>query len=217
MKLSSKTLLRISAVGIVVPVVFQLMIKILPHIIDDFYKWYYLWRDAIGQSMMVIVLVTIALALIAIYKQRNAMPTPDKRFRIMTYVTAGLLLFGLIIGMETFPIDVWGGYVLYIPLWMRCIEVTALFVWLWMLSNRTGEETLAKPVTIITLCSGIMIVLFLVLMMIATIYVLIHGNVYGFHTYLIYHWIKTLVPVFVIGSYALSIRRASKKHHKENQ
>lgn len=217
MKLSSKTLLRISATGLLVHVVYLLIISIHFRVFGNSYIRYPILYEAIIQSVHGITLVSIVLALFVVYKQRKAMPTPDKRFRIMTYVTAGLLLFGLIIGMETFPIDIWGGYIMYIPLWMRCIEVSTLFVWLWMLSNRTGTETLAKPVTIITLCSGITIVLLLVLMVIATVYVLIHGYVYGFHTRIIYHWITLLVPILVICSYALSIKRASKKHRKENQ
>lgn len=219
MKFSSKTLLRISAIGLLVHVVYSWVIMILMHIYGNHQVKYPILYEAIGQSVVFITLISIALALFVFYKQRKTMPTPDKHFRIMTYVTAGLLLLSLIIGIvDTSILNICYFHVICIPLWMLCIDVTVVFVWLWMLSNRTGEEALAKPVTIITLCSGIMIVLYLVIRVIVSIYVFAHGIDYDFHTFLIiYLWITLLVPVLVIGSYAISIKRASKTYHRENQ
>lgn len=207
MKNIFQSLLRISAIGIMVPIVYCLVITSLRHAFGFFSMAYPLWREAIDQSIVEITLVSIVLALLVIYQQRKAMPTPDKRFRIMTYITAGLLLLGIIIGALTFPVIYGGWCLIYIPLWMRLIEAIALFVWLWMLSNRTGTEPLAKPVANLALSGVILILLLLVLMVVATIYVLIHGHVYGFGTFVYSQWLSILVPLITIGSYALSIKR----------
>lgn len=210
MKLSSKTLLRISAVVAVVSVVYSLIYHIL--ILQSeglFSTGYPLWLDAIDRGIVGIVLVCLALATFVIYHRRNTMPTPDKRFRVTTYITAGMLLLGIILGISTFPVIHGRWFCIYVPLWYRCIEVVAIVTWLWMLSNRQGEETLSKPVVVLALCGGILALMVIVLMIIAGIYVLLNGCVYngGIGTFTYYQWVKTFVPLVVIGSYAISIMR----------
>lgn len=210
MKLSSKTLLRISAVVAVVSVVYSLIYHILILQSEGLFSMGFpLWLDAIDRSIVGIVLVCLALATFVIYHRRNTMPTPDKRFRVTTYITAGMLLLGIILGISTFPVIHGRWFCIYVPLWYRCIEVVAIVTWLWMLSNRQGEETLSKPVVVLALCGGILALMVIVLMIIAGIYVLLNGHVYngGIGTFAYYHWVKTFVPLVAIGSYAISIMR----------
>lgn len=210
MKLSSKTLLRLAAVGVVLPIAYSLIYHFLILQSGELFNMGYpLWLDVIDRSIGGIVLVSLSIATFVIYHQRNTMPTPDKRFRVITYITAGILLFVIILGIYSFPIIHGRWFCIYVPLWYRCIEVVAIVTWLWMLSNRQGEETLSKPVAVFALCGGILALMVIALMIIAGIYVLLNGHVYngGIGTFAYYQWVKTFVPLVVIGSYAISIMR----------
>ena len=210
MKLSSKTLLRLAAIGAVLSIVYSLVYHFLTSQSGGLFSMGYpLWLDAIDRSIVGIVLISLAIATFVIYHRRNAMPTPDKRFRVTTYITAGMLLLGIILGISTFPVIHGRWFCVYVPLWYRCIEVVALVTWLWMLSNRQGEETLSKPVIVLTLCGGVLALMVIASMIIAGIYVLLNGHVYngGIGTFAYYQWVKTFVPLVVIGSYAISIMR----------
>lgn len=207
---SSKTLLRLAAIGAVVSVVYSLIYHIL--ILQSeglFSTGYPLWLDAIDRGIVGTVLVSLFIATFVIYHQRNTMPTPDKRFRVTTYIIAGMLLLGIILGISTIPVIHGRWFCIYVPLWYRCIEAVAIVTWLWMLSNRQGEETLSKPVAVLALCGGILALMVIALMIIAGIYVLLNGCVYngGIGTSAYYQWVKTFVPLVVIGSYAISIMR----------
>lgn len=210
MKLSSKTLLRLTAIGAVLSIAYSLIYHFL--IMQSgglFSMGYTLWLDAIDRSIVGIVLVCLSFATFVIYHRRNTMPTPDKRFLVTTYITVGILLLGIILGIYAFPVIHGRWFCIYVPLWYRCIEAVAIVTWLWMLSNRQGEETLSKPVAILALCGGILALMVIALMIIAGIYVLLNGCVYngGIGTSAYYQWVKTFVPLVVIGSYAISIMR----------
>lgn len=210
MKLSSKTLLRISAVVAVVSVVYSLIYHILILQSEGLFSMGYpLWWDAIDRGIVGIVLISLAIATFVIYHRRNAMPTPDKRFRVTTYITAGILLLGIIVGIYSYSVIHGRWFCIYVPLWYRCIEMVAIVTWLWMLSNRQGEETLSKPVAVFALCGGVLALMVIALMIIAGIYVLLNEHVYngGIGTFAYYQWVKTFVPLVVIGSYAISIMR----------
>lgn len=210
MKLSSKTLLRLAAIGAVLPIAYSLIYHFL--ILQPgglFSMGYPLWLDVIDRSIAGVVLLSVFIATFVIYHHRNAMPTPDKHFRVTTYITAGILLLGIILGISTIPVIHGRWFCIYVPLWYRCIEAVAIVTWLWMLSNRRGEETLSKPVAVLALCGGILALMVIALMIIAGIYVLLKGCVYngGIGTFAYYQWVKTFVPLVVIGSYAISIMR----------
>ncbi len=218
MKLSSKTLLRLAAIGLAIINTYWLIDKLF-HVFLSLNDH---WRDIVSGTAYISTIVCITIALFVVYKQRNAMPTQDKRFRIMTYLTAGLLLLRLICAHVT---NHHGMYLIHTPYWIWNIANIAILIWLWMFSNRTGEETLTKPVAIIILCGGIAFLLPLTLTVIdnipPSIFFLIGklwgGNIGdffislctqqilpGFSRFAYFNWLMTIAPVITFESYALS-------------
>lgn len=202
MTLSAKTLLR----GTAIVLVFTLCLQILRTTCANCIVPFSLLDEVICGSIHGLNVLCLIVIGWLFYRHPNQMPSPDKLFLIVTNITAWSWLLTLIIGVTSIH---WqqSDLLMHIPNWLPAIDAILLVVWLWMISNRLGQNELPQCLSSVALFGAIIGIVLIVLMLISTIYVLCTDYVplNGLGTNLYYHWIRLVIPAVWLSGYAISI------------
>jgi len=202
MKLSSKTLLRSAAIVLI----FTLCLQILRTAFPNCFVPFSLLDEVVCGSIRGLNVLCLIVISWLFYRHPNQMPSPDKPLYIVSHIAAWSWLITLIIGIISIQ---WqqSDLLMHIPNWLVAVDVIILVVWLWMMSNRLGENVLPKSLSSIALFGAIIGIIFIVLMLISTIYVLCTGYLplAGLGTNLYYHWLRLVIPAVCLSGYTISI------------
>lgn len=202
MKLSSKTLLRSAAIVLVFTSCLQILRTAFPNCFVPFS----LLDEVIYGSIRGLNILCLIIVGLLFYHHPNQMPSPDKPFYIVSHITAWSWVLTLISGVLSIH---WqqSNLLMHIPNWLFVIDAILLVVWLWMMSDRLGQNELPKSLPFIALFGAIIGIVLIVLMLISTIYVLCTNYVplNGLGTNLYYHWIRLVIPAIWLSGYAISI------------
>lgn len=202
MKLLSKNILRSTAIVLL----FTLCLQTLRTACANYVVPFSLLDEVICGSIHGLNILCLIVVGMLFYCHHNHMPSLDKPFYIVSHITAWSWLLTLIIGVISIK---WqqSDLLMHIPNWLLIIDAVLLVVWLWMMSNRIGQDVLPKPLSSIALFGAIIGIILIVLMLISTIYVICTGYLplNGLGTNLYYHWIRLVVPAVWLSGYAMSI------------
>lgn len=202
MKFSSKALLRSAAIVLA----FTLCLQILRTTFPNCFVPFSLLDEVVCGSIRGLNILCLIVIGWLFYHHPNQMPSPDKPFYFVSHITAWSWLLTLIIGVISIN---WqqSNLLMHIPNWLYAIDTILLVVWLWMISNRLGQNELSKPLSSIALFGSIIGIIFLVLTLISAVWVLCTGYLplAGLGTNLYYHWMRLVIPAVWLSGYAISI------------
>lgn len=223
---SLKTSLRIASAGLLVYMLYG-MVSDIPAVRTVILSSV-LVRDVLDAVRNALLLLSMALACLALFAHRNRMPVSDKWLRILVYVAAvaALVFFGrgIVAGIVAltispyackclFPCEVvmiMACPYLYMAAWKHYILLGLAIGILWKLSSvEYVESPQPRSFSAALFVSGILPCVVLFLMLVSAIHVLFTGHVIGFGTFLYVLWLRGLVPVVLFLWYAVLIRRST--------
>ena len=220
---SLKTSLRIASVGLLVSMLYG-MVSDIPAVRTVLLSSM-LVSEVLGRGRITLLLLSMALACLALFAHRNRMPVSDKWLRILVYVAAvaAPVLVGVGIGVHLaqvtivnmplppcFVATIAGHPFLYMEAWVHYILLGLAIGILWKLSSvEYVEEPQPRSFSAALFVSGILPCVVLLLMLVSAIHVLFTGHVIGFGTFLYVSWLRGLVPAVLFPWYAVLIRRSA--------
>lgn len=194
MKLSEKTLLRISAIGLLIYAASLLVYNIVPswrfglsHDAKDIYR----------DGFACIEFLSFALACFATYRSRAKMPSADIKSRILLHL-AGWTAVIFLLDAVFFPIVINGMWMVYFPPYVSAIVCVEVGLALWFISNGKRQIALPNGLTAAITIAGTACCAALLLIIIAALYALIHRHVFGFNTFCWISWVRCLTASIVL-------------------
>ena len=146
-----KKLVTLSAVGMtaytvhcllqLIPAVRELTNRLLPSVT--------VWDDAYFGTWFGVLMAVVIMTIVVMLKRGKHEPAiPCKPFIRMTYITAGIALFAVVIG--SFLTDMYGFFTphFYVPDVIRIPLMVMATVWLWMMSRQDGIGRISKALRI---------------------------------------------------------------------
>ena len=227
---SLKTSLRIASAGLLVYMLYGMVYDMVSNVpaVRTVILSSVLVPDVLGAGRNALLLLSMALACLALFAYRNRMPVSDKWLRILVYVAAvAAIVFvgrGIVAGIVAltispyaciylFPCEVVmiGGHpYLYMEAWKHYILLGLAIGILWKLSSvEYVESPQPRSFSAALFVSGILPCVVLFLMLVSAIHVLCTGHVIGLGTFLYVSWLRGLVPVVLFLWYAVLIRRSA--------
>ena len=146
-----KKLVTLSAVGMAVytvhcllqliPAVRELTNRLLPSVT--------VWDDAYFGTWFGVLMTVVIMTIVVMLKRGKHEPAmPDKPFRRMTYITAIIAVFAVVIGCYATDISIYYTPYFYVPRVIRIPLMVMAAVWLWMMSRQDGIGRISKALRI---------------------------------------------------------------------
>lgn len=208
MNTSLKTDLRVAAIGTTIYGVYitgYLLVHALG--LAEPYSWSAI-KDIVSLSANWLLL---GAAFIVCYGcgLRKILPAMNKPMRIYTLIIGFAFCLSMVYALiERILFNDFSYYGCYPETWWRIVLIVSSIVWLWLFSSSKKEQTMSVRAakTIMVVPTIILGSAFLV-QVIAGVYVLVIGHVFGFHTWIVLSWLRYLVPSFIV----LTLLTISKK------
>ena len=208
MKQSFKTLSLVAAAGVGIYTAFIVGVRIM-HIVCPRAYHFDLMRDIFCRGMFDLLLVSIAVAAIAMMSKRPRQKA-TKQFRVFTYVLAALLVLTFICTPFTSVRCFYGVMQLWPPFGWRVLLLILGIVWLWIISKQPETEPTPRAYRVALLCSIVVLAIPIVCEIASGISLLCNGHILHLHSSAIKTWIRYIVPTILLCWYSVEIRKVSK-------
>lgn len=209
MKPSFKTTTHIAAIGMIVYTLY-IAARFLIHLIHPMPYHYVLWEDICERLILDILPLSLMIAGIGLWNPSTGeAPQPpkggvepvevSKPFRILTLcLLCGLA--GTVILSPLYVFSIAGWAPIFPPFLWRVVLAVAGIIWLFMLGNRTPEESVSRPFRVTLAIAMALLALPVILEAISGI-ALLCGNetVLGLHSGVIQTWVKYIAPILPLG------------------
>ena len=138
-----KKLVALSAVGMtaytvhcllqLIPAVRELTNRLLPSVT--------VWDDAYFGTWFGLLMTVVIMTIVVMLKRGKQDPAmPNKPFRRMTYITAIIAVFAVVIGCYATDISIYYTPDFYVPIVIRIPLMLCATVWLWMMSSYIADD-----------------------------------------------------------------------------
>ncbi len=203
---SIKTLTTLAAIGMTLYTV-HCMLRLIPavrHAVHSLLPTATVYDDAYyGAWFGLLMAVVIMTILIMLNRGKQEPAMPDKPYRVMTYVTTFIAVYGLIIGHS---VCIHSTYYLYIPEVILIPLLLSATAWLWLMTRQPGIGRISKALRVASIIGIIGLCIPVLLMLIFAVYYCFTGNLILLHSWAISSWTEITIPTFLLTWYSIEQR-----------
>ena len=203
-----KKLVSLSAVGMtaytvhcllqLIPAVRELTNRLLPSVT--------VWDDAYFGTWFGVLMTVVIMTIVVMLKRGKQDPTmPNKPFRRMTYITAIIAVFAVVIGCYATDISIYYTPDFYVPIVIRIPLMLCATVWLWMMSCQDGIGHISKALRVAAIIGIIGFSVPISRMIISAIYYVFNGEVIIYRSWAVSSWAKITIPAFLLVWYSIEL------------
>ena len=203
-----KKLVALSAVGMtaytvhcllqLIPAVRELTNRLLPSVT--------VWDDAYFGTWFGLLMTVVIMTIVVMLKRGKQDPAmPNKPFRRMTYITAIIAVFAVVIGCYATDISIYYTPDFYVPIVIRIPLMLCATVWLWMMSCQDGIGRISKALRIVAIIGIVGLSVPISRMIISAIYYVFNGEVIIYRSWAVSSWAKITIPAFLLVWYSIEL------------